>query len=55
MTIRKILLNNTPFHCSEIDRGLQFGDGHFTTIRVVQGVPLHIERHLNRLSEANTR
>jgi len=55
MTIRKILLNNTPFHASAIDRGLQFGDGHFTTIRVVQGVPLHVERHLQRLSEANTR
>ncbi|WP_322405783.1 aminodeoxychorismate lyase [Idiomarina sp. PL1-037] len=55
MTIRKILFNNTPFQCSEIDRGLQFGDGHFTTMRVVQGVPLHVERHLSRLSEANTR
>ncbi|RUO73040.1 aminodeoxychorismate lyase [Idiomarina ramblicola] len=55
MTIRKILLNNKPFHFSEIDRGLQFGDGHFTTIRVVNGEPLFIERHLQRLSQANAR
>lgn len=55
MTIRKILLNNTPLHSLEIDRGLQFGDGHFTTIRVVQGVPLYVERHLQRLFEANVR
>ncbi|PWW39221.1 aminodeoxychorismate lyase apoprotein [Idiomarina loihiensis] len=55
MTIRKIQLNNKPFQFSEIDRGLQFGDGHFTTMRVVQGVPVHVERHLRRLSEANHR
>lgn len=55
MTIRKILFNNKPFHSSEIDRGLQFGYGHFTTIRIVNGEPLFIERHLQRLSEANVR
>ncbi|MCA1767710.1 MAG: aminodeoxychorismate lyase [Idiomarina sp.] len=55
MTIRKILLNNKPFVSSEIDRGLQFGDGHFTTIRIVNGQPQFIERHLQRLSEANAR
>jgi 4-amino-4-deoxychorismate lyase len=53
MTIRKILLNNAPYHCSELDRGLQFGDGHFTTMRIVNGSPLFIERHLERLSNAN--
>lgn len=53
MTIRKILLNNQPFQSSEIDRGLQFGDGHFTTIRVANGEPQFLERHLQRLSYAN--
>ncbi|MDV6315064.1 aminodeoxychorismate lyase [Idiomarina sp. HP20-50] len=55
MTIRKILLNNQPFHSSEIDRGLQFGDGHFTTIRVVNGEPQLLDRHLQRLAYANQR
>ncbi|MGM0630638.1 MAG: aminodeoxychorismate lyase [Pseudomonadota bacterium] len=55
MTIRKILLNNTPYHYSELDRGLQFGDGHFTTMRIANGAPLFIERHLERLSNANSR
>ncbi|MGM0905489.1 MAG: aminodeoxychorismate lyase [Pseudomonadota bacterium] len=55
MTIRKILLNNMPYHCSELDRGLQFGDGHFTTMRIANGAPLFVERHLQRLSDANRR
>ncbi|MCK7458545.1 aminodeoxychorismate lyase [Idiomarina aminovorans] len=55
MTIRKIRLNNKPFAASAIDRGLQFGDGHFTTIKVVNSQPQFIERHLQRLSEANAR
>lgn len=55
MTIRKILLNNTPYHSSGLDRGLQFGDGHFTTMRVVDGAPVFIEKHLQRLAYANER
>lgn len=33
-----------------LDRGLQYGDGLFETISVVQGQPLVWERHLERLS-----
>ncbi|MGM0525404.1 MAG: aminodeoxychorismate lyase [Pseudomonadota bacterium] len=36
-----------------LDRGLQFGDGHFTTVRVNQGKPLWWQYHLKRLTEAS--
>ncbi|RUO77616.1 aminodeoxychorismate lyase [Idiomarina seosinensis] len=36
-----------------LDRGLQFGDGHFTTVRVNQGKPLWWEYHIQRLAHAN--
>lgn len=31
------------------DRGFQYGDGVFTTVRVQEGVPLFLDRHLDRL------
>lgn len=38
-----------------LDRGLQFGDGHFTTFKVSAGQPLHWPLHWQRLCEANSR
>ncbi|WP_028239988.1 aminodeoxychorismate lyase [Stutzerimonas azotifigens] len=34
-----------------LDRGLAYGDGLFETIRVIDGRPLRLERHLARLGE----
>ncbi len=34
-----------PIH----DRGFLFGDGVFTTLRVQDGIPQHIDRHIERL------
>ena len=33
------------------DRGLQYGDGLFETIAVINGTPQHLERHLQRLQQ----
>jgi len=38
-----------------LDRGLQFGDGHFTTLKVVAGEPICWPLHWQRLIEANQR
>lgn len=35
------------------DRGLQFGDGHFSTVRVNQGKPLWWQYHVKRLTHAS--
>jgi len=44
------LLNGQPVNCIAIaDRGLQYGDGLFETLKVVDGRPICIDRHLNRL------
>ncbi|RUO79409.1 aminodeoxychorismate lyase [Pseudidiomarina taiwanensis] len=40
---------------SELDRGLQFGDGHFTTLRVEQGQMIWWPSHWQRLQEASER
>lgn len=55
MTVKKLILNQEPLACDSLDRGLQFGDGHFTTMRVVDGCPLYFEHHLLRLAHANDR
>lgn len=34
------------------DRGTQFGDGVFETIRIIDGLPNYFEYHCNRLSES---
>ena len=38
-----------------LDRGLQFGDGHFTTLRVANGQPLWWRYHWQRLCDASQR
>lgn len=53
MTLIKQFLNDTPCHTGPLDRGLQFGDGHFTTIRILNGIPEHLDAHLARLAYAN--
>ena len=40
--------SNMPL-ANVLDRGLAYGDGVFETIKVVQGIPLFLERHLRRL------
>lgn len=55
MTIKKLILNHKALDRDSLDRGLQFGDGHFTTIKVVDGCPRFLELHLQRLAEANDR
>ena len=37
------------------DRLSQFGDGHFTTIKVVDGQPIYLSQHIQRLNHANQR
>lgn len=44
------LVNGIPSHQIDIaDRGFQYGDGIFTTLAVLQGIPLFLPRHLARL------
>lgn len=45
-----MLINGEPRRCLEsTDRGLQYGDGVFSTLAVRQGLPLMLDRHLGRL------
>ncbi|SEL54200.1 4-amino-4-deoxychorismate lyase [Ectothiorhodospira marina] len=45
-----ILVNGQPSQSLPVaDRGLQYGDGLFETLRVEAGEPLHWSRHLSRL------
>lgn len=37
------------------DRGFQYGDGVFTTLRVARGVPLFLDAHLSRLEGDSAR
>ncbi|HAA04794.1 MAG TPA: hypothetical protein DCZ69_13905 [Syntrophobacteraceae bacterium] len=37
---------------SPMDRGFQYGDGVFTTVRVESGRPLYLAEHLNRLRQS---
>ncbi len=37
---------------SPLDRGFQYGDGLFTTVRVESGRPLYLAEHLNRLTRS---
>lgn len=44
------LVNGAGKHCIDVtDRGLQYGDGLFETLEVVQGKPLLFDLHLQRL------
>lgn len=46
-----LLLNGESRHCIEVsDRGLQYGDGVFETVDVLNGKPLFFQRHLQRLA-----
>lgn len=38
---------------TQLDRGLQFGDGHFTTLRLSQSKPLWWSYHYQRLQQAS--
>ncbi len=53
MTLIKQFFNNHPTDLDALDRGLQFGDGHFTTLRIVHNVPEHLDAHIERLVHAN--
>lgn len=46
-----ILINGqTTEHVSVLDRGLQYGDGLFETLRICDGRPCHWVRHMARLA-----
>ncbi len=50
MTASKTLINGQPSRLIDIaDRGLQYGDGVFETLAVVNGKALQWSRHLDRL------
>lgn len=45
-----ILINGKHEHTLEIsDRGLQYGDGLFETLKVKDNCPIFLEQHLQRL------
>ena len=51
-----MLINGIPTETlSARDRGLAYGDGHFTTILVREGKVLWWQDHLARLQHANAR
>ncbi|MGX5914102.1 aminodeoxychorismate lyase [Aliidiomarina sp. Khilg15.8] len=51
-----LLINGLPRRdIDSRDRGLQYGDGFFTTMRVVQGQPQLWERHVERLEMTSQR
>ncbi len=46
-----LLLNGESRHCIDVsDRGLQYGDGVFETIDILDSKPLFFQRHLQRLA-----
>lgn len=52
----RYLINGQADAClSPLDRGLQYGDGLFETIAVVDGIPQHWARHTQRLIEGCVR
>lgn len=53
MTLIKQFFNTQATDIGALDRGLQFGDGHFTTLRILNAAPEHLEAHLARLAHAN--
>jgi branched-chain amino acid aminotransferase len=42
----------TEARISPLDRGLQYGDGVFTTVRVESGRPLYLAEHLSRVTHS---
>ena len=49
-TLTPLLINGHPGRCLDpLDRGFQYGDGIFSTLPVESGVPLFVDRHLDRL------
>lgn len=50
-----MILVNGKAQTQALDRGLQFGDGHFTTLRVRAGEPLWWPQHWQRLHNACVR
>lgn len=51
-----LLINGIPTDSvSAMDRGLAYGDGHFTTLLVKDGRPVWWPAHLARLQQASTR
>lgn len=51
-----VLVNGEPTSQIDIaDRGFQYGDGVFTTLRVTNGIPLFLDRHLARLERDSRR
>lgn len=51
-----VLINGEENHSIDIrDRGFQYGDGVFTTLPVVQGKPVFLNRHLARLERDSGR
>ncbi|RUO70439.1 aminodeoxychorismate lyase [Pseudidiomarina salinarum] len=45
-------VNGKPVKSSQLDRGLQFGDGHFTTLTIEQGRIRWWSSHWHRLQDA---
>lgn len=48
-------INGTETPQQQLDRGLQFGDGHFTTLTLKHGVPHFWAQHFQRLCQASQR
>lgn len=52
---KSVWLNGHQLTNADLDRGLQFGDGHFTTLRLNSGRPCWWDYHWQRLQTANQR